>query len=316
MLPCSMQGKGLVIKSAGSLYTVRISGSVSIECKLVGKYRLEELRSTNPVVVGDWVEFTLEKGEKTGRITSVDNRKNYIIRKSAKLSKSHQIIASNMDLLMLMATVRYPSTYPEFIDRYLVSAEAYDIPAVLLFNKVDLYGKKEMQILEEWKGIYESIGYPCLECSLTQELNLDRIKKLLKGKVTLIAGNSGVGKTTLINTLEPSLALKTAGISDYHKSGKHTTTFAEMFRLSSGGYVIDTPGIRGFGITDMEDEPLFHYFPEIFRISKKCKFHNCLHVNEPDCAVVQAIENGQLSPTRYRSYLNLLEEQRNAPKYR
>ncbi len=311
-----MKGRGLVIKSAGSTYTVRISGSGAVECKLSGKYRLEDLKSTNPVVVGDRVEFVLEKGEKTGRITGVDARKNYIIRKSAKLSKSHQIIASNIDLLMLMITVSHPVTHTEFIDRYLVSAEAYDVPAVLLINKTDLYGQREKKILEQWKRIYLSIGYPCIDCSVTGDSNLDGIKNLLTKKITLIAGISGVGKSTLINRIEPGLDLKTAEISESHKSGKHTTTFAEMFELRLGGFVIDTPGIRGFGMTDMENEPLFHYFPEIFKISAHCKYHNCIHVNEPDCAVIQALGSGQISPSRYRSYLNLLEEQKNATKYR
>ena len=311
-----MEGRGLVIKSAGSTYTVRISSSETVECKLSGKYRLEDLKSTNPVVVGDWVGFVLEKGEKTGRITGVDARKNYIIRKSAKLSKSHQIIASNIDLLILMVTVSHPVTHPEFIDRYLVSAEAYDIPATLLMNKIDLYGDRENKILEEWRNIYLPIGYPCIDCSVTQGINLDAIVDLMVGKVCLIAGISGVGKSTLINRIEPGLDLRTDEISGYHKSGKHTTTFAEMFELSIGGFVIDTPGIRGFGMTDMEDEPLYHYFPEIFKISANCRYHNCIHVNEPDCAVIQAIETGQVSPSRYRSYLNLLEEQKNASKYR
>ncbi len=311
-----MQGKGLVIKSAGSTYTIRASGSIPVKCKLVGKYRLEDLKSTNPVVVGDWVEFSLEKGEQIGRITGVDERKNYIIRKSAKLSKSYQIIAANIDRLLLMVTVTHPLTYPEFIDRYLVTAEAYNVPSILLINKVDLYGTNEKGILKEWKEIYKSAGYSCIECSATEGINIDRIKDLLKGKVTLIAGNSGVGKSTLINAIEPGLKLKTTEISGYHKSGKHTTTFAEMFELSQGGYIIDTPGIRGFGMTDMENEPLFHYFPEIFRVSARCKYHNCIHVNEPDCAVIQAIESGEISVSRYNSYLNLLEEQKNASKYR
>lgn len=312
----NMQGKGLVIKSAGSTYTVKVSGSAQIECRLAGKYRLEDLKSTNPVVVGDWVEFSLEKGERIGRITGVDERKNYIIRKSTKLSKSHQIIASNIDRLMLMVTVIRPVTYPEFIDRYLVSAEAYNIPALLLINKTDLYGKKEKAVLLKWKNIYESAGYPCIECSAADGTNLDRIKELLKTKVTLIAGNSGVGKSTLINRIEPGLRLKTREISEYHKAGKHTTAFAEMFKLSLGGYIIDTPGIRGFGMTDMENEPLFHYFPEIFRISAGCKFHNCIHMNEPDCAVIQAVNSGDISASRYNSYLNLLEEQKSGSKYR
>ena len=311
-----MEGKGLVIKSAGGTYTVRTSGSTAIECKLAGKYRLEGLRSTNPVVVGDRVEFTLGKGEQIGRITRVDSRKNYIIRKATKLSKSHQIIASNIDSLMLMVTVTHPVTYPEFIDRYLVAAEAYTIPAILLINKIDLYGKKEEETLEEWKDIYESIGYTCIPCSVKNNENIDRIKNLLTGKITLIAGNSGVGKSTLINVIEPGLELKTGEISNYHKSGKHITAFAEMFQLSQGGYIIDSPGIRGFGMTDMENEPLFHYFPEIFSISAQCKYHNCIHVNEPGCAVIQAIESGGVSLSRYNSYLNLLEEQKNASKYR
>jgi len=311
-----MEGKGLVIKSAGSTYTVRAPDSHSVECKLVGKYRLKELRSTNPVVVGDWVEFTLEDGEELGRITGVGPRKNYILRKAAKLSKAHQIIASNIDMLMLMVTVKSPVTHPEFIDRYLVSAEAYNIPATLLINKTDLYNSEEKEKVGEWKDIYENIGYPCIECSLEDNINIDVIKTRLEGSVTLIAGNSGVGKTSLINRIEPDLKLKTNEISAHHKSGKHTTTFAEMFELSQGGYIIDTPGIRGFGITDMEDEPLFHYFPEIFSVSADCKYHNCIHVNEPNCAVIQAIESGTISLSRYNSYLNLLSEQRNASKYR
>jgi ribosome biogenesis GTPase len=311
-----MEGKGLVIKSAGSTYTVRTSGSVPLECKLAGKYRLEELKSTNPVVVGDWVEFLVERGEKIGRITGVEARKNYIIRKSAKLSKSHQIIAANLDQLLLMVTITRPVTHTEFIDRYLVSAEAYNIPAILLINKIDLYGWKEKRILGDWMEIYGKIGYSCIDCSVSENIHLDRIRDLLQNKVSLLGGISGVGKSTLINRIEPGLNLKTAEISEAHKSGKHTTTFAEMFELQGGGYIIDTPGIRGFGMTDMEGEPLFHYFPEIFRISAGCRYHNCNHVNEPDCAVLLAIETGEISPSRYSSYLNLLEEQRNALKYR
>ena len=311
-----MEGKGLVIKSTGNTYSVRISGSVPVECKLAGKYRLEELKSTNPVVVGDWVEFILERGEKIGRITGVESRKNYIIRKSAKLSKSHQIIAANIDQLLLMVTVSRPVTHAEFIDRYLVSAEAYSIPAILLINKTDLYGNKEKAVQESWMEIYGRIGYLCIECSVRENINVGRISDLLHGKVSLLGGISGVGKSTLINRIEPGLNLKTADISQTHKTGKHTTTFAEMFELHNGGYIIDTPGIRGFGMTDMESEPLFHYFPEIFRVSAGCRYHNCIHVNEPDCAVIQAVEIGEISSSRYGSYLNLLEEQRNVSKYR
>ncbi len=311
-----MEGEGRVIKSTGSSYLVSSTQAGLTECIISGKYRLEKLRSTNPVVVGDWVRYTLQEGEKVGRISEVLPRKNYIIRKSTKLSKSHQIIASNIDQLFLMITVIYPVTHPEFIDRYLVSAEAYNIPAILLINKTDLYSKAENEKLNHWKRIYDGIGYACIDCSLETGENLDLIKSTLKNKVTLLAGNSGVGKSTLINIIEPSLNLKTRKISQSHKSGKHTTTFAEMFELGIGGFIIDTPGIRGFGMTDMEDEPLFHYFPELFKFSAGCKYHNCIHVNEPECAVIQAVESGDISLSRYKSYLDLLEEQRDGSKYR
>jgi ribosome biogenesis GTPase len=311
-----MEGKGRVIKSTGSSYLVSSPESGLTECIISGKYRLEELKSTNPVVVGDWVRFSIREGEKLGRISDVLPRKNYIIRKSTKLSKSHQIIASNIDQLILMITVINPVTHSEFIDRYLVTSEAYNIPAILLINKTDLYGRAEKKTLNEWRRIYEEIGYGCIECSLETMVNLDQINATLKEKVTLLAGNSGVGKSTLINIIEPSLNLKTREISLSHKSGKHTTTFAEMFELGIGGFIIDTPGIRGFGITDMEDEPLYHYFPELFEVSAGCKYHNCIHVNEPECAVLQAVDSGLISWSRYKSYLNLLEEQQDDSKYR
>ena len=252
-----MEGEGRVIKSTGSSYLVNSPEAGLNECIISGKYRLEGLRSTNPVVVGDWVRFSIREGEKLGRISDVLPRKNYIIRKSTKLSKSHQIIAANIDQLILMITVINPVTHAEFIDRYLVTSEAYNIPAILLINKIDLYGKAEKMTLDEWRKIYVEIGYGCIECSLETMVNLDQIKSALKEKVTLLAGNSGVGKSTLINIIEPSLNLKTREISQSHKSGKHTTTFAEMFELGIGGFIIDTPGIKGFGITDMEDDPLY-----------------------------------------------------------
>ena len=311
-----MKIKGRVIKSTGSSYLVWSEDNVHTECKIAGKYRLEDLHTTNPVVVGDWVYFSLSENTNVGIIDEVLPRKNYIIRKSTKLSKSHQILGANMDQLLLMLTISHPVTFLEFIDRYLVSAEAYNIPAVLLVNKTDLHDHVEREQLAEWKDIYEKVGYTVIEASVTSGHVPDSLVALLKDRVTLLAGISGVGKTTLINFLEPGLDLKTAEISDFHRSGKHTTTFAEMFELSFGGYIIDTPGIRGFGMTDMEDEPLFHYFPEIFTVSAGCKFHNCIHVNEPFCAVILAVESGEISPSRYHSYLNLLEEQNSDSKYR
>ncbi len=308
--------KGRVIKSTGSSYQVISEEGSKVQCRITGKYRLEGLRSTNPVVVGDLVMYELSGGETFGRITEVLPRKNYIIRKSPKLSKAHQIIASNVDRLLLMITINRPVTYPEFIDRYLVSSEAYNIPSELLINKTDLYGSEELKTMEEWIRVYESIGYKVYTSSLEEGSIPESLKESFARGVTLIGGISGVGKSSLLNLLEPGLKLRTREISDSHKSGKHTTTFAEMFELGAGGLVIDTPGIRGFGITDMEDEPLFHYFPEIFKVSAGCKFHNCIHVNEPECAVIQAVETGEVSTSRYRSYLGLLEEQQNASRYR
>lgn len=308
--------RGRVIKSTGSAYLVRSDDKVQVECRIAGKYRLEDLRSTNPVVAGDWVTFNLPEGEDIGRISEVLPRQNYIIRKSAKLSKSHQIIAANMDRLLLMITINHPVTYSEFIDRYLVSAEAYNIPAILLINKTDIYRDADRAKLAHWKQIYRDVGYPVYASSLSKgEIPESLVKNIAEG-VTLLAGISGVGKSSFINALKPGLDLKTREISKTHKAGKHTTTFAEMVEFRPGAFIIDTPGIRGFGITDMEDEPLFHYFPEIFKISAQCKFHNCIHVNEPDCAVIQSVKSGEISTSRYRSYINLLEEQSNASRYR
>jgi len=256
-------------------------------------------------------------GEKQhGRIIDVLERKNYIIRKSSNFSKTYQVVASNLDQLILMATIAYPQTFPEFIDRYLVTAEAYNIPAILLFNKIDLYNEEQLESLEKLMNIYSKIGYSCYAISAFDKSHSNKLKTFFPKKITLVAGNSGVGKSTLINALFPDLKLKTQEISDYHQKGKHTTTFVEMFPLPGQGYVIDTPGIKGFGIIDMDNEPLFHYFPEFFKISKYCKYYNCIHVNEPDCAVIDALEKGDISYSRYKSYLSLLEEQSKKEKYR
>ncbi|MBL7111865.1 MAG: ribosome small subunit-dependent GTPase A [Bacteroidales bacterium] len=307
---------GLVIKTAGNLYTILTPDNLKIHCKLTGKYRLEGLKSTNPVVVGDRVEYACDDNDQFGRIVDVKERKNYIIRKSSNLSKTHQVIAANLDLLLLMATIEYPKTYAEFIDRYLVTAEAYNIPVIILFNKTDLYSQKHLHTMEEWSRMYQEIGYRCMAITAIDKKSVEALNSILKDKVTLIAGNSGVGKSTLINTLDPTLQPVIKEISDYHKKGKHTTTFVEMYSLSSGGFIIDSPGIKGFGLIDMEDEPLFHYFPEFFDISKECKFNNCIHINEPGCAVLEALENGKISQLRYKSYISLLNEQEGSQKYR
>ena len=311
-----MQHKGKVIKSAGKNSIVVAETGESIYCIIGGKYRLEDLKSTNPVVVGDHVLFEMISPAGKGRITEVLERKNYIIRRSSKLSKTYQIIASNIDQLMLLVTIRQPVTFPEFIDRYLVTAEAYNIPSIIIFNKTDLLDEVDLQKMNDLSSVYSTIGYPCIPISALCKTNIESVREIMKDKINLLAGISGVGKSTLINQLDESYSLKTTRISDYHASGKHTTTFVEMFFLHFGAYVIDTPGIKGFGITDMENEPISHYFPEIFKISTSCRYKNCRHVNEPFCAVIEAVSTRNISLSRYRSYLSLLEEQAGYSKYR
>ena len=275
---------------------------------------MKGIKTTNPVAVGDHVSFESSADDKEGIITSIKERKNYIIRKSSNLSKESQILAANIDQALLIATVAYPKTHTEFIDRFLITAEAYNIPALLVFNKLDLYDEEQRDILAEWMDIYENIGYRCLVTSVTKKIHKEELKKNLKDKISLIAGNSGVGKSSLVNMLDPALQLKTNEISDYHQAGKHTTTFAEMHPLSFGGYIIDTPGIKGFGLIDMDKEELYHFFPEIFKISGNCQFYNCSHVHEPKCAVKKAVEEGTISYSRYQNYLNILHD--NEEKYR
>lgn len=301
--------KGIVIKTTGSWYTVKADGEdgLPVDCKIRGKYRIKGIRATNPVAVGDRVSF-IKNEDNTGLITDIEKRKNYIIRRASNLSKQYQLIATNVDEAWLIVTLIEPKTYPEFIDRFLITAEAYSIPVNIIFNKIDLYKNELKEDLDILMYMYRSIGYPCFAVSALNEEGLGEVQSKMENKINVFAGNSGVGKSTLINKIDPLLNLKTAAISKSHKTGKHTTTFSEMHPLSIGGYVIDTPGIRGFGLIDFDREELSHYFPEIFKISHSCKYNNCLHLNEPECAVREAVEKGEIFDSRYYSYLNLLED--------
>lgn len=298
--------KGIVVKSTGSWYIVDTENE-KVSCRLKGKFRMKGIKSTNPVAVGDVVFFEYEKGKETGVITKIEERKNYIIRKSVNLSKQTHIIATNIDIAFLLITVEYPKTYTGFIDRFLATAEAYNIHCVLLFNKIDLYDKNLQKEKEKLQEIYKNIGYTCLDISALEKTNIDELKNLMKDKTCLLSGHSGAGKSTLINAIEPSLSLKTNELSEQHKQGQHTTTFAEMHSLSFGGYIIDTPGIKGFGVVDFEPEEVTDYFPEFFKLKSECKFNNCLHINEPNCAVKEALETGEISESRYISYLQIIE---------
>jgi len=301
--------KGLVYKSTGSWYAVKAENGTFYNCRLKGKLRIGGIKSTNPVAVGDHVDFDVgKKGDETvGVIKHIDERDNYIIRKSVNLSKQTHIIASNIDVAFLLITLNNPPTFTTFIDRFLVTAEAYHIKAVLLFNKVDTYNDDELLEIKLLAALYRKIGYECIGISAITEKNIDKVKALMLNKVTMFSGHSGVGKSTLINTTEPGLSLKTSKISDQHLQGQHTTTFAEMFDLSFGGQIIDTPGIKGFGVVEIDKEELGDYFPEFFELKENCKFNNCLHLEEPHCAVKKAIENGDIAWSRYKSYLQILE---------
>lgn len=306
--------RGLVIKNTGSWYTVKISDGKIIESKIKGNFRLKGIRSTNPVAVGDWVEISVNQ-EGTAFITEIENRKNYIIRKSPNLSKQSHILAANLDQAFLLVTVNYPQTSTTFIDRFLAGAEAYRVPVVLVFNKHDLLNEDEIHYEKMMMTLYDTIGYKCVEICATTGEGVDDLRPLLENKVTLLSGNSGVGKSTLINLLIPGAEQRTAEISDAHNTGMHTTTFSEMLELPGGGYVIDTPGIKGFGSFDIEPEELSSYFKEIFQFSKNCKFSNCTHTHEPGCAVRKAVENHYIAESRYASYLSMLED-KDENKYR
>lgn len=298
--------EGIVIKSTGSWYSVRLFDGKTLSCRLKGKHRLDDIKSTNPVAVGDVVTVESDDTDGTAVIDYIHNRKNYIIRRASNLSKQSHIIAANIDQAILVATINYPITTRIFIDRFLASAEAYRIPVSLVFNKVDRYDYKLMNELNDIRSVYEAIGYPTLALSAKKDADLSEFSNLLKDKVSVISGHSGVGKSTLINKIEPDLHLKTAEISDAHQTGKHTTTFAEMHPLSIGGFIIDTPGIRGFGLYDIERTELCHYFREIFEVSASCQYNNCTHVHEPGCAVKRAVQNGDIAKSRYDSYVNIL----------
>jgi ribosome biogenesis GTPase len=308
------ENEALVIKNTGSWYHVKTDDGQTIKCKLKGTFRLKGIKSTNPVAIGDYVRI-LRHQEKIAFITEIKKRKNYLIRRSSNLSKQLHILAANLDQCLLITTINYPETSTAFIDRFLASAEAYRIPVKLLFNKTDAYNKDELHQLDRLIALYTHIGYSCFKTSVPKGEGIDFIKREIQGKVTLFSGHSGVGKSTLINAILPNLHVKTDKISSFHKKGVHTTTFSEMFSLPEGGYIIDTPGIKGFGVFDMKKEEIGHYFPEIFKTSENCRYHSCTHRQEPECAVRKAVEQHDISQSRYISYLNMLEDEEDG-KYR
>jgi ribosome biogenesis GTPase len=297
--------QGLVIKSTGSWYQVHGEDGRDYDCRIKGKFRIKGIQTTNPMAVGDQVDFEMEPNSENGVIYKLHPRKNYIIRKSINLSKQAQIIAANLDQAYLVVTLASPRTSLGFIDRFLVTAEAYRIPSVLIFNKLDLYNEDGLEVLAAYKNIYENLGYPCYEVSALEGTNIPLIEDTLKDKSTLFSGHSGVGKSSLINVLLPGRSIKTGEISESSDKGQHTTTFAEMHTLPFGGYLIDTPGIRELGIYDIKPEELGHYFREMRDLMHECKFHNCRHINEPGCAVLKGVEAGTIESSRYESYLSI-----------
>ena len=297
--------QGIVIKSTGSWYIVKTDDGELLNCRIRGKFRMQDIKSTNPIVVGDKVLLSQE--EDSFLIDELFDRKNIIVRKSVNLSKQTHILASNIDQAILIVTMQSPQTSTGFIDRFLVSAQAYGVEVVILFNKTDLFDKATLVLLEERRSIYEKIGYSCFSKSILND-DLSDIKELMKGKVNVITGHSGVGKSTLLNSIQPNLNITTQEISEQHQQGQHTTTFSEMYDLDFGASIIDTPGVRGFGLIEMDKYELGDYFVEFFKLKSNCKFNNCLHINEPKCAVKLALENGEIAPSRYKNYLNMLEQ--------
>ena len=314
--------QGLVLKSTGKIYNIILENGEIVKATIRGKLRIEGLKTTNPIAAGDRVKLTAasdtnsQESPVSYSIQSILPRKNYIVRKSTNLSKQMQIIAANVDHAYLLVTLKSPVTQIGFIDRFLVSAESFRIPTTLLFNKVDLFGAEEERLFTELSAIYSSIGYTCHRICAENESQISFLRDEIKGKQVMISGNSGVGKTTLVNSLDPTLTLRTGEISKVHEQGKHTTTFAEMHSLASGGYIIDTPGIRAFGVIDLEKEHMAHYFPEMRNLIGACRFHNCLHLNEPNCAVKEAVEKDEISFSRYQSYLDLMYEDPSEPHRR
>lgn len=306
--------QGLVIRNTGSFYQVKTSDGEIVNCRIKGKFRIQGIKSTNPVAVGDYVTFSVTP-EGEGLISEIAERKNYVVRRPANLSKQRHVIAANVDQALLIVTVNYPETSTTFIDRFLATCEAYRVPAKIIINKKDLYSEEELEYMCNLMFLYEQIGYQCFAVSALTGDGVDNVRELLTGRVSLLSGNSGVGKSSLINAVCPDFKAKTGEISEIHNKGMHTTTFSEMFELDEGTYLIDTPGIKGFGTIDFEKEEVGHFFPEIFRISKDCRFGNCTHVHEPGCAVIKAVEESYISQSRYNSYLSVMEDC-DAGKYR
>lgn len=306
--------QGTVVKSSGSVYGVRAMDGSLIECRVKGNFRLKGIRSTNPVAVGDHVRYDVRE-DGTAYIVEILERKNYIVRKASNLSKQSHILAANLDLCFLIVTISHPATATTFIDRFLAAAEAYRVPVVLVFNKIDIYDSSEREELEYLTALYSSIGYRCLHTSATDNVGIDALKEMMRGKVSLLAGNSGVGKSSLVNAIAPEIAARVGEISRTHDTGMHTTTYTEMFEFMPQSYIVDTPGVKGFGTYDMEVEEISHYFVEFFELSKDCRYGNCTHTHEPGCAVLEALENGRLAPSRYQSYLSMLED-KDEGKYR
>ena len=298
---------GLVYRSTGSWYDVKLDTGEFVEARLVGKLRTKGIRTTNPIAVGDKVCLNVDD-HNNAVIQSIVERKNYVIRKSVNLSKEAHVIAANVDLAILVVTIAYPITSPGFIDRFTVTTQAYGIPLLIVFNKIDLFSDKEIQLLQEYEAAYEIAGYPTLRTSAQNKTGVEELDRLIDGKTVLFSGNSGAGKSTLINALNSDFELKTGELSSTHQTGKHTTTFAEMFDLTTSTKIIDTPGIKGFGLVDLEKEELSRYFPEMMTLLNECKFHNCRHINEPGCAVIAAVKNNEIGQSRYKSYLAMYNE--------